>query len=448
MNIGIRSITGYASLMLLFTAATVDAQQASNQEPEEQQTRQAQAVGRSVYEVIEKAQVFVEAEDYAAAVEILNALAAKDNLTEYEYANVYQYLGFCLHNQGDTAAALQVFSKILAIEPLELQMRKSTLYTTAQLHTVEEQYAEALQRLQQWFELEPNPAPSAYIMLSQILYQLGRHEDMIEPIEMALVVAEEREIAAKEDWYSLLSFAYFQREDFAKIRDINKILLANWPKKRYWLYLANAYRELDDEDALVSAYESAYIQGMLESEAELVTMAQLYLQHEVPIKAAKLLEAEMQSGRIEKNSKNFRLLSQAWSLAREDARSVDPLKTAAELDDVGELFVRLANVYLNLAEHEKCVQAAKSGIEKGGLRNPDYAQISLGMCYYNLREYAASIRAFRVAEETPRSSDTARQWIRIAEIDIQRDEAIREAELLADQRFRDLEERKQSNDRT
>lgn len=216
----------------------------------------------------------------------------------------------CLHSKDDTAAALGVFARILAIEGLEPQMRKRTLYTMAQLHTVEEQYDQALARIDEWFDLEPKPAPSALIFHAQIFYQHGQFEAMVSPIEEALAIADERGLEAKEEWYSLLSFAYFQKEDFAMIRDINKILLAGWPKKRYWLYLANAYRELGDDDSLVGAYQLAYQQGMLESEAGLVTMAQLYLQSEVPIKAAKLIEAEMESGHIDKTAKNYRLLSE------------------------------------------------------------------------------------------------------------------------------------------
>ncbi len=439
---------GALALVLALSSNPAFAQRANQPEEDPQTTRQAQAVSRALYEVIEKAQVFVEAEDFAAAVSLLTARIEKGGLTEYELANLYQYLGFSLHNMGDTKAAIAAFSNILAIESLEEQMRKSTLYTISQLYTVEERYDEALQSTEAWFELEPNPAPGALILYAQILYQLGRYGDMIAPIEEALSVAETRGRQAKEQWYTLLSFAYFQQENFVKIRDINKILIANWPKKQYWLYLANAYRELDKEDELLAAYDSAHLQGMLESEAELVTLAQLYLQAELPFKAAKLLETEMESGRIEKTTKNYRLLSQAWSLAREDEKAVGPLKIAAERHDNGDLYIRLANVYTNLEQNQNCVDAAEAGINKGGLKSPDYAQMSLGMCLYNLHEYVAAIRVFRRAEKTARSASTAKQWIRIANIDIRRDQEIEKAEAQATRRFQDLAARRAASDRS
>jgi hypothetical protein len=148
---------------------------------------------------------------------------------------------------------------------------------------------------------------------------------MIQPIENAMRVARERDNEVKEDWYVLLNFAYFQQEDYGMVRDIQKILLNTWPKKRYWFSLAGAYTELGEDENLITAYAAAHDQGMLEKESELVTMAQLFMQREVPYKAGVLLEREMASGRVSKNAKNYRLLSQAWQLSMEDEKAIPAL---------------------------------------------------------------------------------------------------------------------------
>ena len=54
----------------------------------------------------------------------------------------------------------------------------------------------------------------------------------------------------------------------------------------------------------------------------------------------------MESGRVTKNAKNYRLLSQAWMLSQEDERAVPALKEAARLSDDGELDVRLGNTVI------------------------------------------------------------------------------------------------------
>ncbi len=440
--------TIFVIVLLVLISGAVSAQDTDSQASDQQETRQAQAVSRSVYDVIEKAQALIEAEDWAGSNALLIALVDKGGLSDYEAANVYRYIGFSYHSLDDTSAAIEWFGKVLNIAGLEEQTRKTTLYTMAQLLMISERYDDALAHLERWFLLESNPPPGAHFFHAQVLYQLGRHAEMIAPIEAAIAVAKERNIEVKEEWYTLLSFAFYQQENYEKVRDINTLLILNWPKKRYWLALANAYRELNDDAKLLVAYELAHMQGFLSSDAELVTMAQLYLQADVPYVAGELLEREMQSGRVGKTASNYRLLSQAWMLAREDSRAIPPLKIAAELDDSGDLFIRLASAHLNMGDSENCVKAAKAGIAKGNLKNRDYAQMTLGTCFYNQQAYVEALRMFYIAADTPRSVSRANQWIKVTKLEISRIEAIQTAEANADQRFRELAVRRSIDDQS
>ncbi|MBT8084557.1 MAG: hypothetical protein KJN72_04995 [Woeseia sp.] len=441
--------TLFAPLSLLFLAGMFLASggvYAQEEEEDTTKTKQAQAVSKKVYDRIQKAQERVDEKDYNGALKILDDLKNGD-LSDYEMQNVLNYMGFVYYNMDNIRQAIQVYEQMLKIETLEPQIRKQTMYTLAQLATMQEDYNKALRLLDQWFVLETNPPPEAYILYAQNLYQVNRFADMVRPIETAISEAKRREKPVKEDWYVLLNFAYFQQENYTKVRDIQKILLVNWPKKRYWFSLAGAYTELGEDKNLIAAYDAAYTQNMLEKENEFVTMAQLYMQAEVPYKAAKLLEEKMNEGVVQKSAKNYRLLSQAWQLSMEDEKAIPALQAAARMETDGELFVRLGNAYLNLGEYAKCEEAVRSGLEKGGLKSPDNAQISLGMCLYNQREYQNSIRAFREAGKSNRSKRVASQWITVIESDIERNEQIRLAEAAAQKRTREIEERRRRADR-
>ena len=439
----------FAKLCLMLAAAFLLAGgPAIAQEEEgqpEQKTKEAQAVSKEVYDKITQAQEQVDAKDYQGALRTLNALRQK-KLTEYELTNVLNYIGFVYYNMEDTPRAISTYEEMLRIPSLEEQMRKQTIYTLAQLSTMEEEYNEALGYLDQWFALETNPGPEPYILYAQNLYQVDKYKEMVKPIETAMEIAKKRDVQIKEDWYVLLNFAYFQQENFAQVRDIHKILLQNWPKKRYWFTLAGAFTELNSENNLIASYDALQTQALLTTESELVTMAQLYMQHEVPYKAATLLEEEMEKGRVSKNAKNYRLLSQAWSLAMEDEKAIPALKEAARLDRDGELYLRLANTHLNLGQYSECVEAAREGVRVGDLKSPDHAQVSLGMCLYNLKRYDDAIAAFRVASRTERSRKMARQWIDVIQSDIDRDEQIRLAEVAARRQMQRLEERRSTVD--
>ena len=131
----------------------------------------------------------------------------------------------------------------------------------------------------------------------------------------------------------------------------------------------------------------------------------------------------------------------------EDERAVPALTEAARLSDDGELDVRLGNTHLNLGNYDECIAAVQAGLRKGGLKSPDNAQISLGMCLYNKRSYDAAIRAFREAAKTPRSRRISNQWITVIEADVERNRQIRLAREAANQKRQEVEQRRASSDR-
>jgi tetratricopeptide (TPR) repeat protein len=389
----------------------------------------------------------VDEENYTGALKTLNSLYNPDKLTEYEQANVLNYLGFVHYNMENMPQAIATYKKLLAIPSLEPQMAKQTTFTMAQLLTVEERYREALTTIDKWFVLETNPAPQPFILKAQVHYHLEEYKAMVQPIENAMQVARSRDLPVKEDWWGLLNFAYFQQENYTKVRDIQKTLLETWPKKRYWLSLAGAFTELGQDEKLIYAYDAAFTQNMLVKGTEFVTMAQLYLQAEVPYKAAKLLEEKIDSGVVVKNEKNYRLLSQSWMLAMEDAKAIPALKSAAALAKNGEVDARLANSYLNVGEYGECVTSANTAIRKGGLKSPDNIQLSLGMCLYNLHRYNESKAAFREAAKTPRAQRTSGQWVRVIDAEIERNRQIRLAEEAARKKRKEIDERRAKSSR-
>jgi tetratricopeptide (TPR) repeat protein len=443
----IKTLAMLAAVAVGSAAYAQDDEDRAAREAEARETKQAQAVSKEVYEKIQEAQELVDAKDYQGALRVLNRLYNPDDLTEYEQANVLNYLGFVYYNMEDVPNAIKTYDRMLAIPSLEPQMRKQTTYTQAQLNMMEENYSKTLDLLQKYLQMEDNPAPEPLILLAQTYYQLEQYDKMVQPIEDAMQIARDRDKPIKEDWYVLLNFAHFQQENYAAVRDIQKILLQNWPKKRYWFSLAGAYTELGEEQNLIAAYDAAHTQGLLESESELVTMAQLYLQREVPYKAATLLEEKMEEGVVEPSERNYRLLSQAWMLAQEDDKAIPALQEAARRSNDGELDIRLANSYLNLGNYEQCASAARAALQKGGLKNPDNAQISLGMCLYNLNRYNEARQAFQAAARVDKSRRVANQWISVINADVERNEQIELAEEAARKKQEEVQKRMEKSRR-
>jgi hypothetical protein len=90
------------------------------------------------------------------------------------------------------------------------------------------------------------------------------------------------------------------------------------------------------------------------------------------------------------------------------------------------------------------VTSANTAIRKGGLKSPDNAQISLGMCLYNLRRYGDARAAFVAAGKSPRSKRTSEQWVRVINAEVERNRQIDLAEKAARKKREELEAKRRA----
>ncbi|MEL7451060.1 MAG: tetratricopeptide repeat protein [Pseudomonadota bacterium] len=380
-------------------------------EQQEQETRKTPAMREKVYKRLAKAQEAMEAGDPGTALSELESLKRQKDLNSYELAQMHTFYGYLYFDKEDYPNAIRSYENVLAQEALPLAMETGTRYSLAQLYFATENYPKAVEALNAWFKVANNPGPDPYILLGQAYYQTKEYNKAIPPILKGMELAQERGKEIKENWYLILRVIYFEQGENQKVADILETLVRLYPKKEYWIQLSGMYGELGKPRQQTLAYEMAYLQGLLTSGREIVTLSQLLLQSEVPYRAATILEKAINDGSVEGNAKNYRLLSQAWMVAAEDEKAIPALVEAARLSGDGELDVRLAQSYLNTDNWEGAVDAAKSGIAKGGVKRVDQANMILGMALYELERYNEALRAFREAAKDSRSAKVGAQWV-------------------------------------
>lgn len=428
-----------SALALLTAAPVVQAQ--DDEEPPQRETRRAQALSKPVYEKLTDAQEALDAEpqDINGASRIIDRLLADAEMKPFDRGNVLNFKGFLEYTKGNNAGAIRAYEEMITISEMEPGTVNQTVYTLAQLYAQQENFNKTIEYLNRWFSTATNPAPEPYILLAQSYAQTEQFSRMIQPIDSAIAEARERDQTPKEEWYNLKYYACYQMENFRCVRDTLKILIGGWPKKTYWLQLAGIFSELEEEKNMLAVYEAAYTNGLLSSESELVTMAQLYLQGDIPFKAAQVLEQAMEAGTVGKSSKNYRLLSQAWTLAKDDEKSIPALREASRLSDDGNLGAGLAIAYLNTEQYSDCVTAGRGAIQKGGLKRAMDVRVTIGMCLYNLDRLRDARSEFvRIqSSDDSRNKNLARQWVSVIDSDLARLDQLRQAR----QRLREQRER-------
>ena len=81
------------------------------------------------------------------------------------------------------------------------------------------------------------------------------------------------------------------------------------------------------------------------------------------------------------------------------------------------------------------------------MKNPDNAQISLGMCLYNLRRYNDARKEFRKSAKVVKSRRLSNQWLRVIEAEVARNEQIRLAEQAARKKSAEVKARREAANR-
>ena len=101
---------------------------------------------------------------------------------------------------------------------------------------------------------------------------------------------------------------------------------------------------------------------------------------------------------LQSDEKAQELLGNCWIAAREYARAVTPLQRASELAESGDLYVRLAQVHVQLESWQRAGDALEKAIDKGKLGNPANAELLLGIAYYSERKLERSTTVVRACE--------------------------------------------------
>jgi tetratricopeptide (TPR) repeat protein len=428
----------FKRLLITLCVVAAAACDTSAAEKASQKTKQTVAMSQPVYEGLQKAQELIEAKQYGDGLAELRSLRKNSNLSAYETAQIWNLSGYAYYLQENYSRAVKSYENVIAQGDLPEGLVQSTLKTLSQLYFTIENYAKALSTVDHLIAAVSEPGADIYMLKGQAHFQLNQHREALAPIKTAIEQYRRQGQKPRENWLLLLRVCYYELGDFKNMIGILKQLIALYPKGRYVLTLAGVYSELGDTKKQLALTEALYEAGLVTGTHHIVNLANLYLVHNVPFKAAKVLQREVDGGRVESSERNLRLLSQAWSQAREDEKAIPPLARAAAMSDTGELFVRLAQSYVNLNRWPEAAGAVRKGLAKGGVKRGDTANIMLGMALFNQRELAAARDAFKLASTDKRSAKAARQWMAYVDSEIERQDMLDQE--LPEQRRREQDE--------
>ena len=332
------------------------------------------------------------------------------NLSKYEKAVVYQFMGFVFVQQNKIDDAIEVFSKTVDLNVLSNTQHQSTQFNLASLYGSREEWDLTINALMKFYEFEREPVAESYIMTGIAYFQKGLPLEALPYIH----IANEKAIKPKESWLQLELAILFINKRYDEAIDVVKKLATYWPEKeKYWETMAGTYMEMQKDANALAALSLGYKNNAISKAETLENLARLNLYLEIPYQAATLIEKNIQDGNIENSEKNLRLLLGAWTAAREFNKAIAVIDILAPITGEGKLYIQKAMLLNENGDWEGVKDATVKALYDEELENKGDVFILRGMAETELGYYDQAIESFTQAMEigTETNKKNAEAWI-------------------------------------
>ncbi len=365
--------------------------------------------------------------DPRKAMQLLNEMsanAAKANA--YEKVLLNQYLGYAYLGSENYAKAIESFNKMLAQTPnMPVATEASTIRIVGQLYSQLDNPKKALETLLKWTEYADTLKPEDSYMFSTLYYQLEDSKNALLNINEAVKNQEAAGKIPAESWYVLQRGLYFDKEDYKSGLVVLEKLIKHYPKAQYWKQLSQVYYVVERQKDSLNALETCYLMGGLTTEKDVIRLASMFLEAEVPYKAAKVLKKGIYTDKIvEPTAKNLKLLADSLRLAQNAKESLVEYEKAAEKSTDGDLIIGLAQAYLATDKYKEASKWGRQALKAGKLKRVDYANLTVAQAEFELKNFDEAIKFFKEAGKDARSAKVAGQWVTFSEKEKERLEVL------------------------
>lgn len=273
--------------------------------------------------------------------------------------------------------------------------RTQVLLSLSQIYFAEQQIDEGLNWMNQWLAAGGVPNRDQKWTLAVVHYQKDNNQ---ESLKWAEQVFEADGPGASRQVYDFLILLYDRTGQLAKKAQLLETLLERSPNDRtLWDAIAGDYFQADDQRKAFEVQKAMYLGGLLKTEDEIMRIVNFYNQFDVPYAAARVLEKEMNAGRVAKDFDSLELLANLYQVAREHEKAIPVITEAARINNSGAMFERLGRSYADLQRWEEAETALRRALDAGGVRDRGLAWVQIGQSRYERDDRAGAREAFRQA---------------------------------------------------
>lgn len=380
---------------------------------------QAETVRPEVGKPLQAARDLIKAGKFKEALVKLNEVDAVPNKTPFETFLLEQMRASAASQAGDNEQAIKAFQAVLNSGRLSEAEQAKYASMLASLYYRAKDYQNAASWAGRALKGNPNDAAMRDLQI-QSYFQAGDYQAASREALADIQAAEKAGITPPEPKLLLLANVASRNGDKTAYLAALERLVTYYPKREYW---ADLLRRIESKPGFsnrltLELYRLKAATKTLATANDYSEMAQLALQEQQAAEAKKILDEGFATGVLGKGQeaeREKRLLALANQRAVEAPGALKAAESdAANARDGAEL-VRIGLAYTGLGEYEKGIGLIQQGINRGGLKHKDDADLQLGIALLRAGQKGRAATVLRSVGGTDGTADLARLWLRVSE---------------------------------
>ena len=359
------------------------------------------------YKVISKAQELMqEGKNKEAIVQLQRLIEAIKN-KPYDSAIAWQTIAYAWYNLDKTEQAANAFIRAIETNALPDAVAHESTFNLAQILLYNENYKQAEKYWLKWSSNESNISSDAHLLAASIYQNLNQYKKMASHMSAAINLS----VNPPANWYQLLASAYVELKDYTKAANtLEKVIKRKPDVKDSWLQLAAIYQLARQNQKALATTELAHKKGYLSAQ-QIIDLANNYLYLDMPYKAARLIEAEIDLSNIKADHETLNILATSWMLANEYQKAVAVFEKMLTIKQDPATEFQLGSLHYRLENWQKCIDVLTAYVTRDKQEHTGEAYLYMGISAYELKQTSHSLKSFHKASAYNKTREQARWWL-------------------------------------
>jgi tetratricopeptide (TPR) repeat protein len=348
-----------------------------------------------------KVQKLVQEQKWAEVIEAMKPLEALDGLTPDDRNVIFSWKLQALRGLGDEAGVNAFLEEHLEkgyaqpnqVGPIHQQL--------AAWYNKQKDAEKTRFHYRKFMDATPDADADEYATLGRLYFQADDHAEAATWLGKAVATAAAAGDRPKELWYQLLDQCFVELGDGTRRLANLEELVKRYPKPEYYSRVLALYGQAsgDDRVLMLHGFRLAMADTGLETVGQYLTYTDLAIAVGSPGEGERALEKGMAAGVVPSAGSNQQLLAEAKAAAARDRRDLPKDAAAAAKGTNGEVDAKIGLGFYSIGQPEQAVEAITRGLQKGGVRRVDDANLTLGAALAELGRYDEARAAFAKAAE-------------------------------------------------